>query len=466
MCQLGIWRLVIRPSRRRLGVTLGGAHMIEWRHAGRAAATGAVAVALLLGGSALPAAAEPETPVTYPSGSSATRVSGLGFDTCAAPPQSALSAWRGSPYKTVNIYFGGRNRACRQSNLTAGWVRDATAMGWRLLPTYVGYQPYCVRASNMYEFSASNATSRGTSDAQDAIAKAKALGLLPGSALYADVEHYDRSSSTCRRAVRRYVSAWTKTLHAAGYLAGVYVHQSSGLRDLSGTYNSTAYARPDAVWVARWDGSTSLSGWPTAPNWHWPIWQRAKQYRGDHKETWGGVTINIDSDSLRAPVATVARQYKVTSRSSLYARKGPGTSYPTVRSHASGSTLSVVCQASGKKIGTSPVWNRLSNGTWVSDYYVSTPSSTGFTSALPRCTYPGQVTASALNARTGPGTNYPVKGSALPRGSLAYVVCQKTGTKVGTSTVWNKLPDGRWVSDYYVSNRSNTSWSAPVPRCP
>lgn len=439
--------------------------MVDMRRAGLAAATVGVTSVVLLG-LADPAAAEPETPVKYPSASSATRVSGLGFDTCTAPSLSALRAWRESPYRTVNIYFGGRNRACRQPNLTAPWVRDATAMGWKLLPTYVGDQPPCVLGTKTYRYTSSTASSRGTSDANDAVAKAKALGLFPGSSLYADIEHYDRSSSSCRTSVRNYVSAWTKTLHAAGYLAGVYVHQNSGLRDLSATYNSVSYARPDAVWVARSDGSTSLTGWPTAPNTQWATWQRAKQYRGDHNETWGGVRINIDSDSLRAPVATVARRYKVTSKTALNARTGPSTSYPVARSHAPGSTLSVVCQASGKKVGTSSVWDRLSDGTWVSDYYVSTPSSSGFSSALPLCTYPGQVTASLLNARTGPGASYPTSGSALQRGSLAYVVCQKAGTKVGTSSVWNRLPDGRWVSDYYVSNRSNTSWSAPVPRCP
>jgi hypothetical protein len=45
-------------------------------------------------------------------------------------------------------------------------------------------------------------------------------------------------------------------------------------------------------------------------------------------------------------------------------------------------------------------------------------------------------------------------------------MCQKAGSRVGTTSVWNKLRDGRWVSDYYVSNRSSTSWSTPVPRCP
>ena len=441
--------------------------MSHWRKIIQGGATVIGSAALILGLVAQPAAAEPETPVTYPGGSSATRADRLGFDACAAPSLDALRAWRGtSPYSLVNIYFGGNNRACAQPNLTKAWVRDAHAMGWRLLPTYMGHQPVCMLGNKPNRYTASNATSRGTSDANDAVTQAKALGLLPGSALYADVEHYDRTDSACRTAVRRYVSAWTKTLHGAGYLAGVYVHQDSGLRDLADSYTSTKYARPDAVWMARWDGNQSLTGWPTASNSLWAVWQRAKQYRGDHNETWGGVTINIDSDRVKAPVATVARSYKVTSSTPLNARSGPGSSYSIVRSYDSGASLSVVCQASGQKVGTSSVWSRLTTGAWVSDYYISTPSSTGFTSQLPRCTYPGQVTTTSLNARTGPGASYALSGSPLPRGALAYIVCQKSGSKVNTTSVWNKLRDGRWVSDDYVSTRSSTSFSSPIPRCP
>lgn len=424
-------------------------------------------LAILLAGFALPAAAEPETPVVYPSGSTATRADNLGFDTCTAPSLAALDAWQGtSPYKVVNVYFGGNNRGCAQPNLTATWVREAVVSGWKLLPTYFGYQPYCMFGDKPNRYTATNATSRGNSDAADAVAQAKALGMLPGSALYADVEHYDRTDSTCRTAVRRYVSAWTKTLHASGFLAGVYVHQDSGLRDLSESYNWSAYARVDAVWMARWDGNSSLTNWPTAPNSHWAGYQRAKQYRGGHNETWGGVTINIDNDAVKAPVASVARTYQVTSTSPLNARSGPGYAYPVVRTFAPGASLSVMCQATGQKVGTTTVWDRLTNGTWVTDYYVSTPSNTGFTAALPRCVYPGQVTIDKLNARTGPGASYPTTGSPLRRGTLAYVMCQKAGSKVGTTSVWNKLRGGSWVTDYYVSNRSNTTWSAPVPRCP
>ncbi|MFW5473113.1 glycoside hydrolase domain-containing protein [Knoellia sp. CPCC 206450] len=414
-----------------------------------------------------PAQADPATPVGYPAMSTATRISGSFFDTCTAPSLAALSAWRGrSPYTGVNIYFGGRNRGCAQPNLTYDWVRSATAAGWSLVPTYFGDQPFCVFGSKPYRYVASAAASRGAADGADAVAKAKALGLLPGSALYADVEHYDRAAVGCTAAVRTYVSEWTRALHRAGFLAGIYAHQDSGVRDLAASYFSTSLARPDAVWMARWDGVATTTNWPTAGNTLWAEWQRAKQYRGDHNETWGGVTMNIDSNVIRGPVASALRAYRVTSSSTLNVRSGPGSSYPVVGTVASGSTVSVVCQALGQTVGSTAVWDRISSGGYVTDLYLSTPSSTTWSPPLQRCSYPGQTTLSTpVNTRSGPGTSYAVNGS-LQGGALAWVACQKTGNTVGTTSVWDQLVDGRWVSDYYVSNASNTTWSWPVPRCP
>jgi Domain of unknown function (DUF1906) len=430
----------------------------------RAVVGAAALVAVVL--PAPPARALPESAVVYPSASSATRVAGYAFDTCTAPSVAALSAWRASPYRTVNIYFGGNNRGCAQPQLTAAWVNTVSRSGWRLLPTYFGWQVSCAFGSKPHRYTAADATARGDADGADAVAQATALGLLPGSALYADVEHYSRTDD-CTLGVRRYTSAWTQRLHAAGYLAGVYLHQDSGLPDLSATYGSSTYARPDAVWMARYDLNPALTGWPTAPDSQWAVHQRAKQYRGGHDETWGGVTLNVDSNRIDGPVATVAYSYRVTSTTSLNARTGPGSSYPTSGSYAPGSLLRVICQAAGSKVGTTSVWDRLTTGSWVTDRYVSTSSSTGYSSPLPRCTAPGQVTnRDGLIARTGPGGTYAATGPRLPYGGLAYVACQKAGTTVGTTRVWNRLDDGRWVSDYYVSNRSSRNWSAPVPRCP
>ena len=439
-------------------------------YARRAAASLAAFVTALVVGVVVPdvARADPATPVTYPAASSATRAQGRFFDTCTAPSLAALAAWRGtSPYTGVNIYFGGRNRGCAQPNLTGSWVRSASTAGWSLVPTYVGDQPFCVFGSKPYRYAASGAAARGSADGVDAVARARSLGLLPGSALYADVEHYDRSNASCVTAVRTYVSEWTRALHRSGYLAGVYVHQDSGLRDLAGSYISTTLARPDAVWMARWDNLATLTGWTTAGNTLWAEWQRAKQYRGDHVETWGGVSLNIDSDIIKGPVATVAKSCRVTSSTPLNVRSGPTAASAIIGQLQPGSTVAVICQARGQQVGTTPVWDRISNGGYVSDRYVSTPSSTGFSAALPRCSYPGQVTATtAVNTRSGPGTAYTNLNQPLQGGALAYVACQKPGSLVGTTSVWNQLVDGRWVSDYYVSNKSNTTYSAPVPRCP
>ncbi len=413
------------------------------------------------------ASADPSTPATYPTASSATRLSARFFDTCTAPPLTSLAAWRGtSPYTGVNIYFGGRNRGCAQPNLTPAWVQSAATAGWSLVPTYFGDQPFCVFGTKPYRYAASGAAARGTADGNDAVTLARNLGLRAGSALYADVENYDRAAVGCIAAVRTYVSEWTRALHRAGYVAGVYVHQDSGLRDLAASYNTTNLARPDAVWMARWDSVATVTGWPTAGDTLWAEWQRSKQYRGDHPETWGGVTMNIDSDIIKGPVATVSKTYRVTSSGTLNVRSGPSSSFAIVGTLPANAAVAVICQARGQLVGTTSVWDRISTGGFVSDRYVSTPSSTTFSSTLPRCSYPGQVSISTpVNTRAGPGTSYAVNGS-VQGGGLGYVACQKAGTRVGTSTVWNQLVDGRWLSDYYIANASNTTYSAPIPRCP
>ncbi len=76
-------------------------------------------------------AANPVTPGNF---------TGLGFDQCEAPSQSAMSTWiKKSPFRAAGIYISGASRACkRQSNLNATWVRKQLAAGWRLMPITLG----------------------------------------------------------------------------------------------------------------------------------------------------------------------------------------------------------------------------------------------------------------------------------------------------------------------------------------
>lgn len=413
------------------------------------------------------AAAEPATPVGYPAGASATRYAGLAFDACSTPPLATIRAWNASPYRALGVYIGGVNRTCAQPQLTASWVVSVSTLKWRLLPIYKGLQPPCGARPTDAKISTDPATARaqGTTAAADAVTAAKALGMRPGSAFYNDIENYAQTDATCRTAVLSHLSAWTKELHRRGYLSGVYMNLNLGAKQLSDVFTSTSYARPDALWIARYDGVDSLKGWTGVSDSKWAVHQRAKQYRGGHDETYGGVTVNIDTDRLDTPVATVAYTYSVTSATALNARTGPSTSYPVAKTYAPGSSLAVVCQAPGLKVGTTTVWDRLTDGSYVTDYYVSTPSNTGYSSPLPRCTYPYQVTASnGLTERSGPGASYAAVGSS-PNGALAWVTCQRAGSTAGTTKVWDRLDNGHYVSDHYVASPSRTTYSKPVPRC-
>jgi hypothetical protein len=424
--------------------------------------------ALIVAGSLVltagPAQAEPATTPAYPIGGTATLHQGLAFDTCSAPPLSTIQAWAASPYRAVGVYFGGPNRACAQPNLTAAWVRAVTALRWRLVPIYLGLQAPCYTGTKT-KITPSQAAAQGTASATDAVTAAASLGMLRGSALYADMENYPTTSAACRTTVLQYLSAMTKELHRRGYMSGVYANLSSGAADLSSAFGSTAYARPDALWIARWDLSSSLTGWAGVPDNRWAVHQRGKQYRGDHTETYGGVALNIDNDRFDAPVATVAYQYTVTSSTPLNSRTGPSATYPVVSAHASGSTLNVVCQSSGQKVGTTGVWDRLTDGSWVADYYVSTGNKTSYSAPLPHCFYPYQVLpTSGLNKRATPSSSGKVTGN-LPFGSLAWIYCQRAGSKVGTTSVWDRLEGNSYVSDLYVATWSKTTYSGPMQRC-
>jgi uncharacterized protein YraI len=421
-----------------------------------------LAIAALGLGGAVPATAEPATTIVYPAGSVATRYVGLAFDTCTAPTVAQMTAWRSSPYKAVGIYIGGVNRSCTQPQLTASWVSTVTKMGWRLIPIYLGLQAPCTNRTTAQKISPTAPGTQGTSAATDAFNKARALGLLAGSAIYADMEHYDPNNTSCKLTVLYFLSAWTKELHRRGFLSGVYAHQDSGARHLAQYYNSTTFARPDALWIARWDLSSSLVNWPTVPNTYWSVGQRAKQYRGDHNETYNGVTLEIDNDRFDAPVGSVGFIYQTTT--TLSARSGPSTAYPVVATYPKGSVAQVSCQTYGTKVGTTTVWDKLTNGAYLTDYYVNTPSNTTYSAPIPGCSLPFQTTIGGLSRRSGPGTSYAVLGT-LNAGALAWVTCQAPGSKVGTTSVWDRLTDGSYVTDYYVATASNSTYTAPLRRC-
>ena len=142
------------------------------------------------------------------------------------------------------------------------------------------------------------ASTQGTAAADDAIARAAALGLAAGTPIYFDLEGYAVDNPTCSATVQAFVAGWVNELHAHGYVAGVYGSAASTIRDLQ----SLGTSIPDSVWIANWNGQESVFGDPYVSDALWTSHQRIHQFRGGHREAYGGITINIDSSYVDGPV--------------------------------------------------------------------------------------------------------------------------------------------------------------------
>lgn len=235
-------------------------------------------------------------------------LTGFAFDTCEAPSQRQMDAWRmHSPFWGVGIYIAGMNRACdRQEHLTKAWVSEQRRKGWRLLPLVVGRQASCspagyyrgkrisAKPAGFYQ----RARVQGRADARTGIAAARRLGIEKGI-LWFDLEGFDVTRTHCRRSALVFVSAWTRTLHQAGYRSGLYSSASSGITAVENAriLSPGSYALPDALWFAHWNGRATIRTSYLADDAWWPH-RRVHQYRGDHRERHGGVRLHIDSNYL------------------------------------------------------------------------------------------------------------------------------------------------------------------------
>jgi hypothetical protein len=227
----------------------------------------------------------------------------FGFDACETPSISQMNTWKAnSPYTSIGIYFGGGLRGCPNTALNnASWVNSVTAQGWRLIPTYVGAQAPCTGFS--IRIDPNNAFARGVDAANDAANRAAIAGLPPGAPLYFDMEAYNNANASCSLAVKQFISGWVIRLHERGFAAGFYSSLNSGIADMAKAVNE-GFPPLDAIWIAAWNDTPNIFGFGSVlPDNMWAFHQRIHQYRGGHDETYGGVTLNIDTNAVDGPLA-------------------------------------------------------------------------------------------------------------------------------------------------------------------
>ena len=233
---------------------------------------------------------------------------GAAFDAKSAMTADQMAIWKDfSPFSTVGVYIDVNsswdNRADKtQSNLTAPWVSQIYADGWSIIPIYVGFQaPDQCAAARFEGLSTDLATARnqGLASAADAVDSVSRLGIGPGNPIYYDMEAYGPG---CAEAVLSFLDAWTEGVHSAGYLSGVYGSRSSTMWDLSRSLGRPGFDAPDAVWVSTGNGQPDNYGLEIPSDGQWTN-ARIHQYRLNVTRTYGGVTREIDENTVNAPLA-------------------------------------------------------------------------------------------------------------------------------------------------------------------
>jgi hypothetical protein len=229
------------------------------------------------------------------------------FDKCSAPEIDQMETWwHNSPYYTANLYIGGVHSSCSNSHLNAFWVHEVSQQGWNFIPTWVGPQAPCSRFIHRMSSNAAVAYFQGRDEADRAYEAAVRLGFSAGKAIYYDLEGYSGATTSCRNAVSAFMEGWSVRLHELGARAGAY-----GSACTSYMSDWASIDPPlDNVWIAHWisdsyDSAATVWDARCLSNDLWPDHQRLRQYAGDHRETWGGVSLTIDSNAADGEITTL-----------------------------------------------------------------------------------------------------------------------------------------------------------------
>jgi photosystem II stability/assembly factor-like uncharacterized protein len=231
-----------------------------------------------------------------------------GFDRCHLGSVSQMQTWwDSSPYWVYNIYLGGSMFYCDDEIPDAFWVHQVAGQGWKFILTWVGPQAPCSVFREKMSSNTSTARQQGRTEAAAAAAAASRIGFLGNRVIYYDLEAYGSSAtSECRAAVAAFIRGWTERLHELGYLAGGYGSPVTSHIDEWASNNPP----PDFIWIAHWLTPAQYRADATVRSSYlsdslWSNHQRIRQYAGGHNETWGGVTLDMDSNVLDGAITAI-----------------------------------------------------------------------------------------------------------------------------------------------------------------
>ncbi|MET8545696.1 peptidoglycan DD-metalloendopeptidase family protein, partial [Kitasatospora sp. NPDC004799] len=181
---------------------------------------------------------------------------------------------------------------------------------------------------------------------------------------------------------------WIRVLHDRGYATDYY--------HLSGNIAANGLSVDEGGYLGNTGTDTSCGGSATGAHVHFALRQN-DAYVPLHGHNLGGWVVQAAGaayegsalhGSTRAQVDGTLVNYGALGLTSgivdafddpsVNRRSGPGTDYPVVGTVADGTTIDISCSANGTshtgRWGTTSLWNRLPDGTWISDAFVWTGS--------------------------------------------------------------------------------------------
>lgn len=222
-----------------------------------------------------------------------------GFDTRDYPGDEAMGRWfDASPYRWVGYYLPG---PCFTGTPWTGRRQALSEMGWGFAVLYVGEQDWSaihpapadtvpVAEPGARCTTANLTAENGTAHAVAAEEAAAADNFPEGTVIFLNVERVEEVSP----ALATYVRGWFATLLDRGrYTPGLYAHDLNAAElyaILSEEFAQRGRVERPPLWVARQAGfgparSPAESGYAMASIW---------QGEFDTRETWVGLTLNID----------------------------------------------------------------------------------------------------------------------------------------------------------------------------
>ena len=169
---------------------------------------------------------------------------------------------------------------------------------------------------------------------------------------------------------------WDAAARAVGLV--VDTHPAPGSVAVWHSYEGGAWNGGHVAYVMAVDGS----GRAIVEEYNWTY-----RFGYDQRATYAPRYIHFRATApapAPAPQPIAYHTYRTTAV--VNERRGPGLGYAIAGQLASGATINIVCQTrSASAVNGTTIWDRLTNGLYVTDYYTTTPVYNQFTPGIPQC---------------------------------------------------------------------------------